>query len=107
MDILSRTALTPQAGKMRRKGTCESKPLQKEFTMHIDTRTECEFVRNLLEEALEKSKDAAYFASFASIGETDEELKESAVAANGAYKSLCAVADKVDAVLAEIAEYHA
>ena len=89
------------------KGTCESKPLQKEITMHMDMRTELESVRNLLEDAQAKSKDAAYLATFASIGQTDEELKESAVAANAAYKSLYAVAEKVDDLLAELAEYEA
>lgn len=58
-----------------------------------------EAVQHHLQEALVESKKAATLAALGTIAETEEELKESAVAAYEAHKSLNTVADKVEALV--------
>ena len=65
-------------------------------------KTAAELVQVHLVDAMVESKKAATLAAFGTIATTDEELKESAVAAYDAYQSLNRVAEKLDALMHEI-----
>ena len=65
-------------------------------------KTAAEAVQIHLVDAMVETKKSAQLAAFATIATTDEELKESAVAAYDAYQSLGRVGEKLDALMHEI-----